>query len=160
MKAKGNKIINSYFAKNVIAINYCISITPLNMLSNTQKEFFEYLNSWLLQDGHGWPHQHPADAEPHKLVPRCWREIFRYFFLGVALHSQKSDVKAPISFCSIFCIIIILKISYLSFWGRSAYLAALPRKLKFLHTSIRYQKKSFWATMMGCCPTSCPNLKA
>ena len=66
----------SYCKKVVETAKNCVRITPFNVLSNRQKEFFENLISSLLQDGHGWPHQLLTKAQLHEVLTHHWSELF------------------------------------------------------------------------------------
>ena len=84
MKKMKYKFTKFYCKKVVETATDCIRISPFNVLTNTQKEFFENLNSWLLQDDHGLPHPPLPKAQLHVVLTHHWREQFDNFFLSVA----------------------------------------------------------------------------
>ena len=122
-------------------------MNPLNMLSKVQKEFFKKLHSWLLQDGHGLPHQLLAKAHLHEALKNDWSVQFKKFLFHVALGIIRSNLNILISFINFFYKKIILKIDLAEAFRRAAQFD--PRRVRALRRGCRSRdlKKSFWASI-------------
>ena len=71
------------YAKIVTTPNDCNKITSLGMLSKIQKEIFQKLHSWLLQDPHQGHHTHLPDLGHLDGLALAVVIIFEKFLLDV-----------------------------------------------------------------------------